>query len=196
MLQWTDWTGLLLRPWFFLQGIGSVPLLAWSFSTVALIVLLQGIYCNPPLCSRHTNQPGSAWPIGPCSAPDAIRNPPHTYGLSLTQAASPASGVRRLSGWIWALAQTPPPLTPPPGAARAPLHLPGTGHGHARSKESSVEPALQPHRTRQVKWPRKNQQLMPLHQHSLVLQIFPFRITNGSKDIVWSKICRRGEEIR
>ena len=106
---------MLLRPGLLLQGTGSVPFPAWSLNTVALIVLLQGIYCNPPLCSRHTNQPGTAWPIGrqfgPCSAPDAIRNPSHEDGLS--QAVSPASGVRGLSGGVWALAQTPPRPPPP-----------------------------------------------------------------------------------
>ena len=85
---------------------------ARSFSTVALIVVLfQGIYCNPPICIRHTNQPGPAGPIRLYLAPDAIRNPPHENGLS--QAAPPASGVRGLSGGIWALARiTPAPTAP------------------------------------------------------------------------------------
>ena len=36
-----------------------MPLTACSFSSVALIVWFQGIYCFLPPCGRHTNQPGS-----------------------------------------------------------------------------------------------------------------------------------------
>ena len=72
-------------------------------------------------------------------------------------------------------------------AARAPLHLHGAGHGHARSKESSVEPVLRRHRAWQVKCPRRNQRLMPLHQLSRPLlraSIMSVRFANGSMDIV------------
>ena len=115
------------------------------------------------LCSRHTNQPGSAGPIVPCFAPDAIRNPPHVHVLS--HAASPASGVRWLSGGVCGGTNT-PSHTPLLWTVRAPLHLPGAGHGHARSFGSSVEPALLAHRARQVKWPRRHRRPMPLHRPS------------------------------
>ena len=60
--------------------------------------------------------------IGSCLASDAIRNPPHAHGLS--QAASPASGVRGLSGGVWVLKRTPLPLL---RTALALRHLPGAG---------------------------------------------------------------------
>ena len=91
-----------------------------STVTVALIVLFQGIYGNPPLCSRQANQPGSAGSIGPCKAPDAIYNPPDVHGLS--QAAPLAAGGV-LSGGVWALAR---PHGPHPLQLRTPwahLHL-------------------------------------------------------------------------
>ena len=40
-----------------------------SISTVALIVWFQGIYCNPPPCCRHTNQPWSEAPVPAAALP-------------------------------------------------------------------------------------------------------------------------------
>ena len=102
--------------------------------------------------------------IGPYLAPDAKHNPPHAHGLS--QAASQSSGLRGLSGGVWALARTPPPPPSPapdcPGASSSSWNW----EGHTRSKESSVEPALRPHCARQVKLPRRHRRPMPLHRPS------------------------------
>ena len=91
------------------------------------------------------------------------------------------------------------PLHPTPWA---PLHLPGARHGHTRSKESSAELALRPHRALPAKrpGPPRPSHPRPSHLPPRPSQLpswasnMSFRVANGSMDIVWSKICRRGEE--
>ena len=88
------WTGMLLWPCLLLQWTGSMLLPACSISSVALIVWIQGIYCNPPPCGRHTNQPGLAGPMGPSSARGAIHNAPHALFVSQSQFPPPSPASR------------------------------------------------------------------------------------------------------
>ena len=86
--------------------VHSVLLHSWfSFRVfIAIRRFAAGIQINP-------GRPGPLGHAVQC-APDAIRNPPHTHGLS--QAAPPASAPSGLSGGVGALSRTPAP--PAPGA--------------------------------------------------------------------------------
>ena len=97
---------------------------------------------NPPLCSRHTNQPWSAGPIGPCSAPDAILNPPHLTHHACAWLVSGCFPCIRRPRAIW--------------RARR-----GTGPG---TNNPSQPP---PHWT---SMPRRHRRPMPLHRPSWVLR--------------------------
>ena len=54
----------------------------------------------------------------------------------------------------------------------APRHRPAARRGHARSKESSAEPALRPRHARQAKCPRRNRLPISLHDCIGLLESF------------------------
>ena len=75
-----------------------MPVTACSFSSVALIVWFQGIYCNPPPCCRHRNQPGSEAPVPAAALPASATST--SRGAARRPSSTPApAGAVALRRW-------------------------------------------------------------------------------------------------